>query len=297
MKNTKKIFLVAALLSLTALAGCSSKKDSSSSSVPGGDVGSSGVTDSSGQGSSSSSSSVTGDKKPFDVENYANGAKSYVASSYEERTEILGLLESYAVNHNLTGMTMYENGGYVMYDTSVVKGTNTYIPGYGFGIVSEGYINADMAYEANTKWKRYYHTYEASDPKTINYQNDKGSVVGELIPLVSGSYWTTQMNEFKDGYEWVGQLAKSERPIAVNADANGLATTYKLEVKVGSEAKYRTGSTNSTLSAYNGREVALEDYVTPYKIYYTAAYGMARGSENLSGAIDQRLGGLLQRFR
>lgn len=284
MKNTKKIFLVAALLSLTALAGCSSKKDSSSSSSSGGNAGSSSVTDSSGQGSSSSSSSVTEDKNPFDVENYANGAKSYVAASYEERTEILGLLEAYAVNHNLTGMTMYENGGYVMYDTSVVKGTNTYIPGYGFGIVSEGYINADMAYEANTNWKRYYHTYETSDPKTINYQNDKGSVVGDLISYVSGSYWTTQMNEFKDGYEWVGQLAKSERPIAVNADENGLATTYKLEVKVGSEAKYRTGSTNSTLSAYNGREVALEDYVTPYKIYYTSAYGMARGSENLSGA-------------
>lgn len=273
MKNTKKIFLVAALLSLTALAGCTSKKTNSSNG---------GV--SSNVGSGSSSSVTDTDKNPFEVANYANGAKSYVAASYEERTEILGLLESYAVKHNLTGMTMYENGGYVMYDTSVVKGTNTYIPGYGFGIVSEGYVNADLSYEANANWKRYYHTYEASDPKTINYQNDKGSVVGDLIGYVSGSYWTTQMNEFKDGYEWVGQLAKSERPIAVNADENGLATTYKLEVKVGSEAKYKTGSTNASLSAYNGREVALEDYVTPYKIYYTSAYGMARGSENLSGA-------------
>lgn len=207
-----------------------------------------------------------------------------MASDYDERTEILGILESYAVKNNLTGITMYENGSYVMYDDAVVKGVNTYIPGYGFGIISEGYISEDLASESNTKWKRYYHSYETEDPKTINYQNDKGSVVGSLIGYVSGSYWTTQMNEFKDGYEWVGQLANSDRPIAVNADANGLATKYKFEVKVGSELKYRTGSTDATISQYNGREVQLEDYLTPYKIYYTQAYGMARGSENLTGS-------------
>lgn len=276
MKKANKVLLVATLLSLSALVGCGGGKDPSS-------VATSGTTSDTTSGTTSSSSSSEVDvKKPFTPENYASGPKSYAAESYEERTKILGLLESYAVKNNLTGLTMFEDGAYIMYDNSVVKGTENYIPGYGFGVVSEGYVNADLAYESNAKWKRYYHTYETEDPNTINYQNDKGSVVGSLIGYVGGSYWANQMNEFKDGYDWVPQIANSERPIAVNANDKGLATKYKFEVKVGSELKYRTGS--SKLSEYNGREVTLEDYVTPYKIYYTKAYGMARGGENLTGS-------------
>ena len=219
-----------------------------------------------------------------DTTKLAQGAKSYVAASYEEREKILGLLEQYAVENHLTGMTMYEDGGYVMYSEDVVKGTNTFIPGYGFGITTEGYIKNPLAFETVDAWKKYYHSYQTEDPKAINYMDDKGSVVGGLIGYTSASYWTTQMNANKDGYEWVPELAVSNRPIAVNPDNNGLATTYKLEVKVGSDAKYGTNTANSTLSKYNGQEVKLEDYITPYKIYYTQAYGMARGSEKLTGA-------------
>ncbi len=271
MKKANKVLLVATLLSLSALVGCGGKKDPTSTPSSAGT-----------SAATSSSSGQTGDKKPFTPENYAKGPKSYAAESYEERTKILGLLESYAVKNNLTGLTLYEDGSYVMYNDGVVKGAETYIPGYGFGVISEGYIKSDLAYETNPDWKRYYHTYQAEDPNTINYQNDKGSVVGSLIGYVGASYWTNQMNEFKDGYDWVPQASNSERPIAVNPNEKGLATKYKFEVKVGSDLKYRTGSTK--LSKYNGREVTLEDYITPYKIYYTKAYGMARGGENLTGS-------------
>ena len=280
MKKTKTLLCVSAMIiSGLSFAACSvGKKDSSSSLA----TSNTSAPDSTVSSATTSAPATSSEDRTFDPKNYANGAKSYVASSYEERTKILGLLESYAVKHNLTGMTMYENGSYVMYDPAVVKGTTTYIPGYGFGVVSEGYIGQDMANEPKTEWKRYYHSYEAEDPKTINYQNDKGSVVGDLIGFVSGSYFTTQMNEFKDGYACVSQLANDQRPVALNADAHGLATKYRLEVKVGDELQYRTGSTK--LSQFNGRKVQLEDYVTPYKIYYTSAYGMARGSENLKGS-------------
>ena len=221
-------------------------------------------------------------KNPFTPEYYANGAKSYVASSYEERTEILGILEKYAFENSLTGLTLFGNGGYVMYSPDIVKGTNSYIPGYGFGILGEGSIANPMANETNEAWKYYLHTYEVSDPKTINYMNDKGSVVGDLVGYVSSGYWTTQMNEDKDGYDWVGDLAVSERPIAVNADESGLATKYKFEVKTGSAMKYSTTST--AMAKYNNREVALEDYLTPYKMLWTQAHGQARGGESLTGA-------------
>ena len=66
---------------------------------------------------------------------------TYVAASYEERTVILGILEKWAVDNFLTGLTIYGNGGYVMYNERVNPGTgdwSNYIPGYGFGVLAEG---------------------------------------------------------------------------------------------------------------------------------------------------------------
>ena len=72
------------------------------------------------------------------------------------------------------------------------------------------------------------------------------------------------MNETKDGYKWVGYLA-NEKPQAMNANPiTGLASQYKFEVKIGSELKYNTLST--VFAKYAGREVAIEDYLTPWKL-------------------------------
>ena len=66
---------------------------------------------------------------------------TYVSASYDERTVILGILEKWAVENFLTGLTIYGNGGYVMYNERVNPGTgdwSNYIPGYGFGVLAEG---------------------------------------------------------------------------------------------------------------------------------------------------------------
>ena len=63
----------------------------------------------------------------------ANGAYNFVAMDYEEKLDILGKLEKYAVEQHLTGITLFQNGGYMMYNDRVVKPTNNYITGYGFG--------------------------------------------------------------------------------------------------------------------------------------------------------------------
>ena len=212
----------------------------------------------------------------------ADGAYSYVYSDSDDRAEILGTLEKYLVENNLAGLTMYGDGGYQMYHESVQKGTNTYVPGFGFGTLSSGRLNADLEGETKTEWKRYYHTYLTDDPAQINYMDDKGSVVGNLIGYVSGSYFETYLNEEGNGYEWVKNLATKDRPIALNEDSHNMATKWRIPVKVGADVKYST--TSSVYSSYNNREVVLEDYITPYKIYYTQAYGLARSAENLTGA-------------
>lgn len=215
----------------------------------------------------------------------ASGVYSFVASSYEERTEILAILEKYAVENFLTGFSLIDDGGYSLYRPEVQRGVTNYITGYGWGTLSDGDITADLANEANPDWKRYYHTFLSEDPKQINYGDDKGSVVGNLIGYIASSYWGTRINETKDGYEWYPELAK-EMPQAVNAsEKTGLATKYKWKLKTEADGlKYNTLTSKDGLKDYAGRGVKAEDYLTSYKMLFTKANNWARGAETLDGA-------------
>ena len=131
-------------------------------------------------------------------------------------------------------------------------------------------------------YSTYYQTFQSEDQGTANYWDDKGSVAGDLHGYFAGSFWGTAMNEEKDGYDWICELAK-EKPQAVNPDENGLATIYKFEVKIGSELVYNTMSSKPEFAAFKGREVALEDYLTPWKELYNQSNGIARGPEGATG--------------
>ena len=208
---------------------------------------------------------------------FANGVYSYIGLSNAEKTDILGLLEAYAVRNGITGISLFENGGYVMYNERITLGTETYIPGYGFGTLAEGSINAPLASEPNPAWQNYYHSVNASDPGTANYLDDQGSEVSDFYGYFGASYFTTFMNATKDGYDWVPELA-NEKPVALN-DNGGMATKWRFEVKTGSDLKYSTNSQIESRKAFNGREVVAEDYVTPYVLLLTQQNNLFRGSE------------------
>lgn len=231
-------------------------------------------------------------------------AESFVESSYSDREEILGLLEEYAIKNNLTGLVLYDDGGYVQYNSRAQfptkqTGTNAagtptyeYVTGYGFGLVSEGSLSGPLT--GVTTYQDYYHTFETSDPKTLNYMDDKGSVVGSYNPYVSGSYFDTRLNSTKDGYEWFASLATEDnvveghaRPLPKSGDSVNTAATLKTmstdyRVYVRTDIKYNTAGAYA--STYAGRTVALEDYLTPFKELFNQKNGLARGAENLTGA-------------
>ncbi len=218
----------------------------------------------------------------------ANGYADYSDVDATEKAKILGALEKYAVDTHLTGLTIMGNGGYVMYDTGITKGTNNYIPGYGFGILGEGRITSPLTGPSvQQKYNMYYHTASTVDPQYLLYMNSKESQVGTFSGYLNATYFDTEMNRTKDGYNWVGDLAKVNRPIPLNLDeSTGKATKYKFPVKVGAEIQYSTKSQVERFKKYDGRNVALEDYITPYQIYYTQQYGLVRSTENLTKAAS-----------
>ncbi len=219
----------------------------------------------------------------------ANGMISYSDRSNEERLKMLGALETYAYRTGTCGVPLFEDGVIQLISERVTPGTENYIPGYGFGILAEGSINADLDYETNADWKRYYHILNPNDPGTLNYLNDQGSEVLDFYSYISASYFGNFMNDTKDGYDWVPELAM-EKPVALNDDdGNGTATKWRFQVRTGAEGlKYTTASTIESRAAFNNRDVELEDYITPYKLLLTQSNQMFRGSEmanNTTGAI------------
>ena len=243
----------------------------------------------------------------------ANGGFNYASSSGEEaiatRTEILGKLEKYAMDNHLTGITLFENGGFVKYHERVTLPTTNYITGYGFGLLSEGSIDADLATEENVNYKRYLHAATTSDPKTINARNDTGSQVSDLEGYITSSFWGTKMNKTKDQYVWYPVLAKDKvtfkgisqdftRPIPVfngsevapdeNPNPLGLYKTWRIYVKTGADGgiKFRYNGT-SWGKDFDNTPVTIDDYAFAYRLLLTGAHNLKRGTEM---AADQTYG-------
>ena len=242
----------------------------------------------------------------------ATGGFSFVSSEnpYKDKLDILGKLEKYAVEEHLTGITLFQNGGYVMYNDRIEKPTNNYITGYGYGILSEGKITKPMANESNEKWKNYYHSFGGPNNKQkFNYLDDTGSESADLYGYISSTYYSTKMNATKNGYEWFPLLAKdakeagasteevgnfdTKKPIPLNFNkGTGLATKYKVYLKTGKDGvKYSTLSNWDKVKGFNGREVQLEDYVTPFKLLLNQKMDLARSTDYISDTSNGTLRG------
>ena len=159
------------------------------------------------------------------------------AEAVNKRTEILGQLEKYAMDNHLTGITLFENGGFVKYNPRVKLPTTEYITGYGFGLLSEGSLDGDLEKETVAAHKRYLHTAMSSNPTNINARQDTGSQVSDLEGYITQSYWGTRLTSTKTAYEWYPNLAKDTIkvngvdkpftrpvPVVLDKDATGKIT-------------------------------------------------------------------------
>ena len=243
----------------------------------------------------------------------ANGGFNYASSSGDEavktRTEILGKLEKYAMDQHLTGITLFENGGYVKYASRVQLPTTEYITGYGFGLLTEGTLKSDMPAdkESNEAHRGYLHSATSSDPGTINAKNDTGSQVSSLEGYITSSFWSTKMNKTKNGYVWYPVLAQDkvkdkngvskdfDRPIPMydkdndgtfeevkygEEDPNpvGLYKRWRIYVKTG-DIYFRYQGAAWEGHTFERRPITIDDYEFAYRFLLTGAHKQKRGKE------------------
>lgn len=226
----------------------------------------------------------------------ASGAQSYASASFEEKANILGVLEDYAVENYLTGITLFSNGGYVVYNSRYVPTPSTYVSGYGWGTMKEGKLTKDSD-DTTTGHPNYYHSGTVSLFSHANAMDASGSDVSDLSSYLTASYYSTRLNATNDGYEWYPSLATQEAPVAVDDEGNIIDTNdgtlnrrWRIYVRTGDNAPvYRTASTMSNILSFNKRKVVLEDYLTPFRFMLTNYNGQYRGTEltdGISGITD-----------
>ena len=230
----------------------------------------------------------------------SSGAKSYASVSYDEKANILGVLENYAVDNYLTGLTIFSNGGYVVYNNRYVPTPSSYVSGYGWGTMKEGVLTSDLPITASGRHPNYYNVGQISQPGHANAMDASGSDVSDLASYFTTAYYSTRLNATNDGYEWYPSLATDTRPIPVDENGNVLSNVslnrrWIIHVRTGDNAPvYRTSSTATTpsgtrVSSFDGRKVTLEDYLTPFKFMLTYYNGQYRGAEltdGISGFTD-----------
>lgn len=202
----------------------------------------------------------------------ANGQKDFSLSSFAEKGKILGQLEKYAQDEFIAGIPMYDSSGNILYNSRLTIPSDKFIPNYGFG-VSEGTIGSPLTatQEPVEAYRSYFHSWQQTEPVTLNYMNDQTSVVSDIASLFTSSYFGTRFNSTKTGYEWYPVLSTTNRPIALDTNAptvGGQTYSFKWRVKLltGNTLKYSTLSQVPAIKAFDGRAVELADYLTPFKL-------------------------------
>ncbi len=237
----------------------------------------------------------------LDVTNYlgANGYYDFSTANTETKAAIVGKLEEYAMDHNFTGLPVFENGTYMKFSNRVRLATSQYIPNYGFGLIEEGeltdyngYINLPACYFDSIEFSRRRLITEGTN---------------ELGAYVTSAYWEKRMNEEKDGFEMYPVLAqdnirvdgksiKNDRPIPVvngyevrlnveNVDTFK-SNTWRIYVTTDS-IKYRyAGQPWDGAPNFDGMQVKLEDYAFIYRLLLEGYFEVPDFISDIVGAND-----------
>ncbi len=258
--------------------------------------------ESSNGGSSSSESAHYAGKR-------ATGVYDFTTASYEERLNILGNLESYALKNHLAGIPLYDDSSSEQFSQRVFNNlpSKEYITNFGFGTGLADFKGSRMMYngeikEDKTEWKDYFHSYTSLDSGTFNYWNSTGSDVADRHSMISSGYFEVDMNDAKNDYKWVAGLSKTDAPIMLDSKGNEVTDTdgksskyWRVKLKTGADGiKYAVPSTSSHYAEFNGKGVELADYLTPFKVMldnrFVRASELGQDSSGFEGVMEYMYG-------
>ena len=270
----KKSLLLAALLGATL--GLASCKPTTSSNT-----GSNGT----GGGGTTTVPDIPPWTPDWTDQGLASGTLDYSQDSYEDKAEVLYSLEKYALDNFTAGIPLYDDASYEQFSARVTLPSTKYLTNYGFGtpygkIDATGTMYNGPINESVEEWKSYFHGYTTVDSGTFNAWDSQGSDVTDRMSMISSSYFGVKANADHSDYYWVGSLSMTDEPIML--DANGqvienpsedqTSQFWRVKVHTGEGYTYHMAPTASVTlrQKYDGRQVQLDDYLTPFKAMLNA---------------------------
>lgn len=191
--------------------------------------------------------------------------------------------------------------------------------GVGYGTIDSTKLMYNGAIdEANDAWKTYFHGYTNTDSGTFNAWNSTGSDVSDRASMITSSYFGVKAAKDNSSYSWVGSLSTKDAPVMLsdfdtfdsdgnlkkaatettinsdntvtrtNVDGSTVNIAYeeatsqywRVYVHTGEGYTYHTAPTSKWKTKYDGRQVALDDYLTPFKALLLN--NLARTAETIS---------------
>ena len=300
LKSSILIGLFSSALLLTSCGNNNSQQDSSNSSA-------SESQQQSNTQSTSSQSSGDQEGRVIEVGDLASGQFNYSTLHWKEKSKILASLETYALRNHTAGIPLYDDASYEQFSQRAMAGlpSQKYLTNYGFGVGYGDFKGSRLMYngdinEPKEEWKDYFHGYTSTDSGTFNGWNATGADVSDRMSMISSNYFGVKANEDNTAYSWIGSLSVTDAPIMLDSWDNPKVVTdyeeedvsqfWRVKVHFGDGYTYRTAETSKFKSAYDGRKVALEDYLTPFKAMLDNK--LVRASEMISdtggfqGALD-----------
>ena len=206
-------------------------------------------------------------------------------STNEETADMAYSLEKYALDNLTGGIPLYEKAEYLKYSSRLIlpqkEGFEDSLSRIYHGSLNEktdmydGPIN-----ESVEEWEPYFHDYATIDSGTFNAWDSQGSDVSNRMSMISSSYFSTKPSNDGKKYARVGSLSITDEPIMLEANGQEAPDEYKdvasqfwrVKVHTGAGYTYHMAPTASAAlrEKYDGREVQLEDYLTPFKAMLNA---------------------------
>ena len=265
----KKVIFAGFLASTLMLASCGNNQPTSSATTT----------------SEATTSKEASSSTPKPQGKLASGSFDLSTQTWQEKTKIVAALEKYAMENHSAGIPLYDDASYQQFSKRVILPSTTYLTNYGFGvgygrIEGDEMVDGKTIVESNPNWKSYFHGYTNTDSGTFNGWDASGADVSDRMSMISSSYFGVKANDANTDYEWVSSLCTQNEPIMLDGlggdpiDLSGMSEDdrqsktsqfWRVPLHFGEGYTYRyVGKT--ALSKYDGMQVKLEDYLTPFKM-------------------------------
>ena len=242
------------------------------------------------------------------VGNLANGTFDLSTKSWQEKSKIVAALETYAMENHSAGIPIYDDASYQQFSSRLQLPSTKYLTNYGFG-VGYGRINGEAMYdgdivESESNWRSYFHGYTNTDSGTFNGWDATGADVSDRMSMIASSYFGVKANDDNTAYDWVGSLSKYAEPIMLDSfqgnptDLSGLTDEekesktsqfWRVILHTGAGYTYRYVGKEAWKAKYDGRQVVIDDYLTPFREMLnhklTRAAELVSDSGGLQGAM------------